>query len=423
MTKDNYYISSFFWSTAAKVLNAIWGFISIPLLLGMYGKTNYGILAIATACNGYMHLLDLGMNTGAINFFSQWKAEKKQELIFRVARTNITFYLLIALINIIGLLAIIFWGENLFTITHQQFSQLRICLIIIAVFSVFSWGTTTFNQLLIANKNIAFTMQMQCVQIVFKTILVLLVLWTNLSLSVYFFLQTMILASLIIPYILKCRKDVLIDSLKPAIHWAEFKVVLMFSLSIFALSLFQVTATQSRPILLSIFGENAASIITDFRILEVIPSFIITLGGTFTGVFLPKASEMVAKKDTNAIHGFAYKWTIRTSILANILCIPFILCSKEVLAAYVGAEYSVLSNWLILWCITVLLQIHTTPGNCLILAYGKTKLLVITSAVSCLISIIINAILCKYYNVGSAVIGYFVYVVIVIGSLVSLNNR
>ena len=72
---SNYYFSSFFWSTLAKILNAILGFISIPLLLGYYGKADYGILSIATACNGYMSLLDLGMNTGAVKFYSQWKAE------------------------------------------------------------------------------------------------------------------------------------------------------------------------------------------------------------------------------------------------------------------------------------------------------------------------------------------------------------
>ena len=50
--KNNYYISSLFWSTLAKILNAVLGFITVPLLLGYYGKAEYGLLSIATACNG-----------------------------------------------------------------------------------------------------------------------------------------------------------------------------------------------------------------------------------------------------------------------------------------------------------------------------------------------------------------------------------
>ena len=104
--KSNYYISSFFWSTLSKILNAIINFISVPLLLGVWGQADYGVLSLATACNGYMHLLDLGMNTGAIKFYSQWKTEGKINLIYRVAHSNTTFYMLISLINTIGLLAI-----------------------------------------------------------------------------------------------------------------------------------------------------------------------------------------------------------------------------------------------------------------------------------------------------------------------------
>lgn len=416
MLKNNYYFSSFFWSTLQKILNAVLGFISVPLLLGYYGKAEYGILAIATACNGYMNLLDLGMNTGAIKFFSQWKAEGKQDLIYRVARTNITFYLIIACINIFGLVALAIWGESIFSITHEQFLQLRMCLYIIALFSIFSWGTTTFNQLLIADKQIAYTMQIQCIQTVLKTLLIFVALWANLSLTVYFLLLTAILTLLLVPYTIKCRKDNLIDSLKPATYWKDFKIVLAFSLSILALSFFQMTSSQSRPIILSIFSANGAETVSEYRIIEVIPQLIIMIGGTFSSIFLPKTSELVAQKNQQAIQAFAYKWTVWTSVLANVLTIPFILCASDVLSAYVGVEYASLSHWMSIWCLTVLVQIHTTPGNALVLAYGRTKPLVITSAFACIISMVVNALLSSYYGVGSAVIGYFIYVIFVIGS-------
>ena len=181
--KGNYYFSSLFWSTAAKILNAIFGFISVPMLLFFYGKSDYGVLSIAMACNGYMHLLDLGMNTGAVKFFSQWLAEQKRDLIFRIARTNITFYFLISIVNIIGLLLLALFGELLFSISHSQFLQLRSYLYILAVFSAFNWVTTAFNQLLIADKQIAFTMQVQCVQILLKGVLIFIVFTLKLSLT------------------------------------------------------------------------------------------------------------------------------------------------------------------------------------------------------------------------------------------------
>lgn len=410
--RHNYYFSSFFWTTLARILTALFGFITTPLLLALYGKANYGILILAISCNGYMHLLDLGMNIGAVKFFSQWRVENKDNLIQRVANTNQTFYLVIAAINIIALLALAIWGAPLFNITSDQFTTLRECLLIIALFCAFSWETTPFQQLLIADKQMAFTSQMQCVTGAFKLILVGLTIWLRLPLTTYFLILTALTAILIVPYASKCRRDHLIASLRPRAYWADFRSVFTFSLAIFTLSLFQTTATQSRPIILGIFAADAASTVADFNIIQVFPNFIIMLAGTFAGIFLPQTSRLVAQKDQPAIEQFAYKWTIFTTIFACLLCFPFMLGAKEALSAYVGPSFLNLSVWLVVWVVLMLLQVHSTPCNALILAYGKTKLLVYMSAGACVISIGINAALAHTFGAGSAVIGYTVYILI-----------
>ena len=58
---------------------------------------------------------------------------------------------------------------------------------------------------------------------------------------------------------------------------------------------------------------------------------------------------------------------------------------------------------------------HTTPGNALVLAYGKTRLLVISTGIFCVISLILNAFLSSSYGVGAAIISYLIYVIFVIG--------
>ena len=412
---NKYFLSSFFWSTLSKVLNAIFGFVSVPLLLGYFGKVDYGLLSIATACNGYMHLMDLGINTGAIKFYSQWEAEGKRDKVYRVSRTNITFYFIVSLINILGLVTLALFGEKLFAVSHEQFEQLRICFFILALFSSISWMTTAYNQLLTAYKKIDFTMIIQCILVILKGALIAVVFIYGLSLSQYFFYLTLLVSIAIIPYALKCKHDGLIDTFKPATYWSDFKVVLTFSLSIFALSLFQITATQSRPILLSIFSTDGARAVADFRVLEVIPQFIITLCGTFTGIFLPKSSEMLIQNSRKEIQDYVNNWTIKTTILVCALCFPFIVGSHNILSAYVGENFAYLGKWLQLWCIFLIVQMHSTPAFSFILANGRTNILVYSTAIACIISMIINALLCNFIPVGSAVIGYIVYMICLIG--------
>lgn len=396
------------------MLNAIFGFVSVPLLLGLFGKAEYGLLSIATACNGYMHLMDLGMNTGAVKFFSQWEAEGKRCMIYRVARTNISFYFIISIVNILGLLSLAFWGESLFSVTHEQFIQLRYCFYILALFSSVSWITTAYTQLMTAFKNVTFTMKVQCVQVILKGVLIALVFLCDLSLIQYFFYLTFIVAIAIIPYMIKSKREGYIDSHKPATYWGDFKVVLTFSLALFALSLFQVTATQARPIILSIFAENGAETVADYRIVEVIPQFIITVCGTFVSIFLPKSSEMMIRGDKAEIQEYVNSWTTKTTILVCALCFPFIVGSGEILSAYVGPAYENLSKWLRLWSLFLIFQMHSTPAYSFILASGKTKVLVKMTAFACAISVIINILLCRLTPVGSAIIGYIVYLIVLL---------
>ncbi len=412
--RSNYYLSSFFWSTIAKLLNAILGFITVPLLLGYFGKADYGLLSIATACNGYMHLMDLGMNTGAVKYFSQWAAEGNNEKSARVARTNISFYIIISFINVIGLIVLAIWGESLFSVSHNQFLQLRKCFFILALFSTISWVTTAFNQLLVADKQMAFTMQIQCVTTFLKLVLIGITIWGGLSLFGYFFWLTFIVALVIVPYMYQCKKSSLIDSFKPAMYWSDFRIVLLFSLSLFALSLFQVTASQSRPIILGIFCDNGADAVADFRIVEVIPSFIIMLSGSFMSIFLPKTSEMLVRNDKEEIIAFVKKWTSFTTIIVCLLCFPFIISNKEIISAYVGSSYTYLGKWMALWCTFLIIQLHSTPAFSLVLANGKTKVLVWSTCIACIVSMIVNASLSKAIPVGSAVIGYSIYMLILI---------
>ena len=418
-----YYISSFFWSVFQKAISAIYAFLSVPILLEFYGKSEYGLLGIATSCNAYMHLLDLGMNHGASRFYARWRKEGKDDLINRVARTNITFYNIIAAINILFLVVLAFLGENLFSVTYEQFLQLRNCLLILATFSIFSWGTTTFSQLLVADGQLSFTLIMQCIVSIIKCLLIVAVFLFNFTLTTYFFLLTFIVTSLIFPYVVKCRKDRLIDSISPAFYWNDFKEVMTFSLSLFALSLFQMTAKDTRPIILSLLAPDGAGAVADYSIIASIPSLIITIGSTFTGIFLPKTSSMVVKNDQKEISGFAYTWTLRTTIITCLLTFPFIICAKELIVAYVGIKYVYLTPWLILWCFTVLIQIHTTPLGSLVFAYGKMKAIVVTTAIYCVISMLINASLCHYLAVGSAVLGYAIYVCLVIGTYYVYFNK
>lgn len=412
MSQIRYFAESFMWSVVSKVIDAAVKFFTIPLMLHYFGKDNYGILILAISTNAYMSLLDLGINTGAVKYFSQWLAEKKYALIHSVSRTSITFYLIIGIVNSLVLIFLALFGQHLFNITHEQFGILQTMFIIMAFYAILNWSTLVFNQLLIASERIAFIQQINIVKSIVNLLLIYFTIKFNLSLLSYFVLFLTINSIFVIPYYIKAKYSNLIQSFLPGNDWINFKQIFRYSLSIFAMGVFQFTATKSRPIVLGIFNTTGAGIFSEYRIVEVFPIFIISIGGMIVTILLPITSKLVQQKQHDKIAEMAYKGTGITSILVCILCFPIIINSHDILTLYVGQKYSFLAPWLNLWIFTIILYLHNSPISSLVLSTGKTRMLVYSSGIACIISIIINAILCKSFGVGSAVIGYLVYILI-----------
>ena len=412
MSLTKYFASSFAWGIVAKLTDALVKFVTIPLLLHYFGKENYGLLTLAIATNAYMALLDLGINTGAIKYFSQWIADKKTNLIDSVARTSISFYLIIGTINALLLIILAIWGGNLFKVNPEQFNLLQALFIILAIFSILNWASSVFNQLLIANEKIGYIQQINIAKTILQLALVIYAIHSELSLINYFFFFLLINSFVVIPAFLHAKKAQFITSIKPKLDWQNFKPILIYSLAIFVMGLFQYTATQSRPIILGIFTTSGIEILSEYRIIEVFPIFVISIGGMVTSILLPQTSKMVHAGERDKIETMAYRGTALTSIIVCLLTFPIIVASKSLISMYVGQQYSYLSTWLSLWLLTLVLYLNSTPVASLVLATGKTKMLVYSSAISCVISIFVNAILCPTFGVGSAVMGYLVYIII-----------
>ncbi len=407
----NYYASSFSWGVLAKILNSIFGVISVPLLLSYFKVENYGVLTLATSVNAYMHLLDLGMHVGAVKFFSQWIYEKKVTLLDSVVRTSVSFYGIIGIINAGILIILALWGRNFFSISDTQFELLQKFLWISAFFAIINWIGAVFSQLLTAAQKIAFVHKMMCFVAAFKIALIYLTIYGKFSIEFYFFFFSFFLAVLVVPYAYLSKKMHLVTSLFPKFDWANFKIILIYSLSIFVLSFFQMCAASSRPIILGMFASSAAIAVAHYNIVQLLPSFILSINGILSSLLLPKASVIVAKKDNIAeLTAYIKNGSKISTILCMCLCMPILLCAKGLLAFIVGAEYIELSFWLDFAIIAFCLNLPTSVCNSLVLAIGKTKPLVWATAIFCVISIFLNAFLAPHIGMGSAILAYFLYV-------------
>lgn len=407
-------LSGSVWGIFAKTLDALAKFVTIPLLVGFYGKDDYGLIALAFSLNTYLRLMDMGMNVGSIRFFSIWISEEKWHKISSASRSSMVFYGAIGFINASIFVYMANYAGGFFNLTAEQIPVFKWIMYILSISTILNWTSNVINQLLSAHGEIGWVNRVTVLSSIFNFVTALMAIKLNLSLPVYFFFYTLS-TLMVIPlniYRLNVYNMPLWRLLAPKWNGKAFKVILTYSVAIFAMGIFQLSADSLRPILLGKFASKGVEVLTEYRVLQTLVMLVVAFGGVFMQVLLPSASKIYAEQNESKIKDLVYEGTKYITIFLSFIVFLLITNSETLLVVYMGKEYADLSIWLVVWLLTVLLVMHNTPVASLVLSSGKTRFLVYSSAFSCLFSLPITGLLASRLNVGAAVTGYFVYVVL-----------
>lgn len=404
------------WGVLAKILDALAKFFTIPLLVGFYGKADYGLIALAFSLNAYLRLMDLGFNVVAVRFFSMWTADRKWAKITNVSQSSIVFYGVIGLVNAAIFLAMSAYGQQLFNLTEAQLPLYRQMMVVLAFSTVLNWLSGVAIQLLSAMDELGFINRVTAIGSVLNFAVALVAIQWQWNLLTYFIGYTLVTLMPIPLYVWRLKVFPVSRRALLAPRWngAAFSEILRYSLAIFVMGLFQLTANNLRPLLLGKFADGV-EVLTDYRVIQTIAMLIVAFGGVFMQVLLPSTSKAYATGDHQRIARMIFKATKYISIFLSFMVFVLIMNADEILLLYMGSGYSGLSLWLSLWLLTVLLSMHNTPVASLVLSTGKTRALVYSSAVACVVSLPITVIFAPALQVGAAVVGYLVYMVLQIG--------
>lgn len=404
------------WGVLAKILDALAKFVTIPLLVGFYGKADYGLIALAFSLNAYLRLMDLGFNVGAVRFFSMWTAEGRWNKIAGVSRSSIVFYGGIGLVNAVVFLIMAAYGQQLFNLTEGQLPLYRQMMYVLAFSTILNWLSGVAIQLLSAMDELGFINRITALSSVLNFAVALVAIRLQWDLLTYFATYTLVTLMPIPFYVWRLNVFPVSRRALLAPRWdgAAFREILHYSLAIFVMGLFQLTANNLRPLLLGKFA-GGVEVLTDYRVIQTVAMLIVAFGGVFMQVLLPSTSKAYAAGDHLRMERMIFKATKYISIFLCSVVFVLILNADNLLLLYMGSGYRGLSLWLSLWLLTVLLSMHNTPVASLVLSTGKTRALVYSSAVACAVSLPITIIFAPSLQVGAAVVGYLVYMVLQIG--------
>ena len=399
----------FAWTTIVNIINGIYGFISVPILIAYFGKSDYGLIGLAMSINVYLRLMDMGLSSTNVRFFSNWIAKKEYEKTDKLFQTSLSFYGIVGLLNAIVLLVVSLFSQQIFNLNPEQDEIIKHLLYILALSAFISWLTSCLDQFIRANEYIGWTQRVGLLAKLAQIVILTLTVTLGFSIEAYYAL-TAFSMFIPIPFLIgKIKKIASYVHFKLHIDRPIFKEILPYTLNIFSFGLFQFSIINLRPVFLGMQGSIES--VADYRILNGIISIVIMLGGAFLSIILPSASKAVATGNVNAQKQIAYQGTKYITIALCLFCFGVMSVSNELITLYVGPDYQYLTIWLDLWLLTTLAT-HNQAISSLILSGADIRAITYTTIASSIIGLAICWFTIPYFEIGGAIIGYGVYLIV-----------
>lgn len=400
------------WTMLVNVVNAVYGFISVPILINHFGKAEYGLIGLAMSINVYLQLMDMGFNSTNVRFFSTWLAEKKQDKVKKAFQTSLSFYGSIGFLNALILFVFSLFTGSIFNISPEQDVIIKRLIYILCVSAFCSWFTSCFDQLIKATENVDWIQKITLVTKLLMIVVLFVTVYCDLSIVLYYILTCMAPFVVLPLHVKKIHKEVSYVSFRPKLDKDIFKEMLPYCLNIFSFSIFQFSFYNLRPVLLGIQGTVES--ITDFRILNGIIGIVTMFGGAFMNVLLPSTAKIVSQGNKEAYYRVAYNGTRYISIVTCFCCFGMMAVGPELLTMYVGEEYLYLIPWFNMWLLCTL-GTHNQAISSLILSGADIRAISYSSVVAAIIGLLVSWFAIPYFQIGGTVIAFCVYMCIQIG--------
>ena len=178
------------WGITSKIIDALIKFFTVPLLISFYGKSDFGLIALAFALNTYLRLTELGMNTGGIRYFSRWFAQNKIEKVIGLSQASILFYGLLGLANGIVVLIVGQFSDVFFQLSVYQYDVFRWFCFILSLSAIFNWLSFVFIQILTAYEDFSWLRQTEIIRSILNFAAVGVAVYFEFSLPIYFMIFT-----------------------------------------------------------------------------------------------------------------------------------------------------------------------------------------------------------------------------------------
>lgn len=278
------------------LLHTLIGFLYVPILLHYIGKNEYGLYQLIGSLIAYFGVMDFGLSTAVIRYYSQYKAKHDLIGMENILAVSVRCYAVVTVIALAAGCICYAFLDEIFgrSMTIAELAEAKDMFLLLILNIAVTLLTMVFRSVINANERFLFLKGMETIQLVLQPVLVVLVLQAHPYAFSVALVQTFLNCLLSAARIIYCFHNL---HIKIKFHYWNHDLGRGFfklSMSTFVVTLIDQVFWRTNQIILGIVDGTGA--VAVYSLASIIYMSYMGLSLAISGVYLPHVSEMVAKR-------------------------------------------------------------------------------------------------------------------------------
>lgn len=349
-------------SYASIAIGALITLFTNPVINNLMGKTELGISSVIIAVTDSLTLLQMGMGTAYIRFYSRSLANKDKKGMAKINGMFLKIYLFMSLVALIlGIILTlniqVFFKDPL---TTAQLNRARIALIILTINTAIYFPSTVFDSNIAVNERFIFAKIVFILKQFINPLVMIPLIATGIG-SIGTALGTTVASVVcVLLNIWFCFTKLRFKVSFSKMDMSLFKDILTFTSFVFIVVLVEKVNWVLDPILLGKFAPVEQ--VSVYNNADKLAQYFNTLAVTVSAVFAPTIHRMVAQKRSNKeLSNLFIKVGRLSFIILSLVLTGFIFMGKIFIHYWAGAELRDYTNMIYITVILLFLS-KLTPA-------------------------------------------------------------
>lgn len=320
------------------ILQALLGFIYVPILLNYMGTSQYGLYQLMGSMIAYFNVMDFGLSTAVIRYYLSFKKYSLGEL-QKFLDTIQKLYIGIACLALIIGVCIYYFLNKIFSsgLTENELYDAKKIYIVLLINIIIILLGMLYRAIITSHEKFLFLKGIETIQFIVQPILVIAILqfWPTayaMSLGMTFLNAVLTLSRF---YYAKYKLGIRINFFNRTFEKRMIAKIHGLVLSTFVVSIADQIFLKSNQIILGIVSGTYS--VTIYSIASLIYISYLSFSYAVSGVFLPKVTKLVVKEASNEVFSnlFIKLGKIQYFLYALVFT-GFLLYGKEFIFLWTG---------------------------------------------------------------------------------------